>query len=73
LCIDIELLSSFRVHPFRGSGDLRFGNIRDSLLESIKALGGKKIRVFYFHTPDRKTPLEETAEGINKLYKEGLL
>lgn len=27
--------------------------------------------VYYIHAPDRKTPLEETLEGINELYKQG--
>jgi aflatoxin B1 aldehyde reductase len=52
---------------------LKAENVRNSLKESIKALGGKKIRILYLHTPDRSTPVEETAEVINELYKEGLL
>jgi aflatoxin B1 aldehyde reductase len=27
--------------------------------------------VYYIHAPDRKTPLEDTLEGINELYKQG--
>jgi len=48
-------------------------NVRKSLHESVKALGGLKIRVLFLHMPDRTTPFEETAEAINALYKEGHL
>lgn len=77
-----------RVHPAgfgrgSGSGDLKAASIRQSLLRSIEALGGgepelrtrssKKIRVFYLHAPDRKTPLEESVEAINELHQEDYL
>jgi predicted oxidoreductase len=67
------LINLDRVHPFRNGANLKAQSIRKSLNESIKALGDKKIRVLYLHGPDRRTPLEETAEAINALYKEGLL
>ena len=31
-----------------------------------------KVDIFYMHSPDKHTPLEETLEGINEAYKAGL-
>jgi aryl-alcohol dehydrogenase-like predicted oxidoreductase len=39
--------------------------------ESLKALNGSPIDIYYIHAPDRSVPFEETAETINELYKRG--
>ena len=39
--------------------------------ESLKALNGCSIDIYYIHSPDRSVPLEEIAETINELYKRG--
>jgi len=67
---DGEAVIDTKVNPL-GAGNLKAESVRGSLLESVKALGGKKIRIFYLHAPHRPTPLEETAEAVNSLYKEG--
>ncbi|CAG9990855.1 unnamed protein product [Clonostachys byssicola] len=38
---------------------------------SFGLLKTDKVDVYYIHAPDRKTPLEQTLEGINELYKQG--
>lgn len=40
-------------------------------MDSLKALGTKKIKLFYLHGPDRKTPYEDTLREVNKLHEEG--
>lgn len=37
---------------------------------SKKALGGT-VDIYYIHAPDPETPIEETLEGINEVYKTG--
>ena len=55
-------------------GNLSAESIEKSLRKSIEALGqGNKIRIFYFHMPDRNTPVEDSLAGVDKLHKEGLL
>lgn len=48
-------------------------NLRGAALKSIDAIAPHKINVYYLHAPDRSVPFEETCEGINKLYKDGLI
>jgi aflatoxin B1 aldehyde reductase len=47
-------------------------HLRENLMRSLKALGAKKLDMWYLHGPDRTTPYEETMRGVNDLYKEGL-
>ncbi|KAI1608491.1 aldehyde reductase [Exophiala viscosa] len=47
-------------------------NIVNTAKESIKKLGVKQVDIFYIHAPDKETPLEETLEGVNEVYKLGL-
>lgn len=46
-------------------------NIVSSAKESLKKLGVKQVDVFYLHSPDPDTPLEQTLEGVNEVYKTG--
>ncbi|EXJ83354.1 alcohol dehydrogenase [Capronia coronata CBS 617.96] len=46
-------------------------NIISSAKESLKKLGTKQVDIFYIHCPDPQTPLEETLEGVNEVYKTG--
>jgi len=43
-----------------------------SLKESLDTLGVEKVYIFYFHGPDRTTPVEEQLEAVDTLYKQGL-
>ncbi|EIM92034.1 aflatoxin B1-aldehyde reductase [Stereum hirsutum FP-91666 SS1] len=53
-------------------GDHRPERLKEFVAESIKALNGKKIRTLYLHAPDRTTPFEETARGMDEIYKAGI-
>jgi aflatoxin B1 aldehyde reductase len=46
-------------------------DLRENLLESLKALKTDQIDMWYLHGPDRTTPYEVTLEAVNELYKEG--
>lgn len=45
--------------------------LREKLMESLKALKCDKVDMWYLHGPDRTTPFAETLEEVDKLYKEG--
>lgn len=69
-----------KLYPTKGKGmswltpeewTLKPVDVRAGLMASLKALQTGKIDMFYLHGPDRETPLEETLEEVNKLYKEG--
>lgn len=47
-------------------------DVRQGLINSLKALKCDKIDLFYLHGPDRNTPFEDTLREVNKLYEEGL-
>ncbi|KAH7926258.1 Aldo/keto reductase [Leucogyrophana mollusca] len=53
-------------------GDFEAEGLRDSILESVKALGKCKIHTFYLHAPDRSVPIENTLRAVNDLHNEGL-
>lgn len=40
-------------------------DVRENLLKSLKALGQKKVDMFYLHAPDRTTPYELTLSEID--------
>ncbi|KAF2267274.1 Aldo/keto reductase [Lojkania enalia] len=40
--------------------------------DSLKRLQIKQVDILYLHAPDKSTPIEETIEGINEVYKKGL-
>lgn len=46
-------------------------SIIESVDASIKDLKTSPINVFYLHMPDRSTPFEDTAAGIDEAYKAG--
>ncbi|GAA5850050.1 hypothetical protein JCM8547_000994 [Rhodosporidiobolus lusitaniae] len=46
-------------------------SIRKWLEVQLKAIGTDCLDMWYLHAPDYSTPLEETAEAVNTLYKEG--
>ena len=52
-------------------GSLTFPKVIDGCNASLAALKQEKIDLFYFHGPDRQTPLEESCKAINQLYQEG--
>ena len=46
-------------------------DLRENLLNSLKALKAEKIDLWYLHGPDRSTPYEETLREVNDLHREG--
>ncbi|KAG0243239.1 hypothetical protein BGX31_010960 [Mortierella sp. GBA43] len=52
-------------------GGLNPARVKESLQESLDALKKDKVHVFYLHAPDYATPIEQTLEAVNDLYKQG--
>ncbi|GAA6032760.1 hypothetical protein JCM8097_000778 [Rhodosporidiobolus ruineniae] len=46
-------------------------SIRKNLDIQLKAIGTDSLDLWYLHMPDYSTPLEETLEAVDTLYKEG--
>ncbi|EXJ87230.1 alcohol dehydrogenase [Capronia epimyces CBS 606.96] len=46
-------------------------SIVSSAKESLRKLGVEQVDIFYIHSPDAQTPLEETLEAVNEVYKTG--
>ncbi|KAK5678431.1 hypothetical protein LTS10_008875 [Elasticomyces elasticus] len=57
--------------PGFSPGSLAYSKVIDNCNASLKALKQDKIDLYYFHGPDRKTPLEESCKAINALHQEG--
>ncbi|KAI1363282.1 Aldo/keto reductase [Xylaria arbuscula] len=61
-------------HPMRGTEKSYTHapeDVRQGLLDSLKALKTDKIEMFYLHGPDRKHSYEDTLRAVNDLHKEG--
>ncbi|KAK5689322.1 hypothetical protein LTR17_026339 [Elasticomyces elasticus] len=50
--------------PGFSPGSLSYDNVIKNATASLKALNQEKIDLYYFHGPDRKTPLEESCRAI---------
>jgi len=46
-------------------------NIVSSAKSSIEKLGVKQVDIFYIHSPDAQSDLEETLAGVDEVYKTG--
>jgi aflatoxin B1 aldehyde reductase len=57
--------------PGFSPGSLAFQKVIDNCNASLAALKQQKLDLYYFHGPDRKTPLEESLRAIDQLYREG--
>jgi aflatoxin B1 aldehyde reductase len=57
--------------PGFSPGSLAFQKVLDNCNTSLAALKQSKLDLYYFHGPDRATPLEESLRAINQLYREG--
>ena len=57
--------------PGFSPGSLAFQKVLDNCNASLAALKQSKLDLYYFHGPDRQTPLEESLRAINQLYREG--
>ena len=52
-------------------GSLSYQKVIDDCNASLAALKQDKIDLYYFHGPDRQTPLEESCKAIHQLHQEG--
>ena len=59
--------------PGFSPGSLTYRKVIDACNASLAALKQDKVDIYYFHGPDRQTPLEESCKAINQLYQEGKL
>lgn len=57
--------------PGFSPGSLAFQKVIDNCNTSLAALKQKKLDLYYFHGPDRKTPLEESLRAVDQLHREG--
>ena len=57
--------------PGFSPGSLSYDNVKKNCYASLKALGVSKVDIYYFHGPDRSTPLSESLRAANELYAEG--
>lgn len=64
--IDTKIIGGFS--PGTSKKDAIIVDTQDSL-DKVKI---KQFDILYLHSPDKDTPIEETLEGINEVYKKGL-
>ncbi|KAK4635730.1 Oxidoreductase sirO [Fulvia fulva] len=57
--------------PGFSPGSLSAEKVIANCKASLAALQQDQIELYYFHGPDRQTPLEESCKAINQLYQEG--
>lgn len=57
--------------PGFSGGSLAYQKVLDNCNASLAALKQSRIELYYFHGPDRQTPLEESCRAINQLHREG--
>ena len=55
--------------PGFSPGSLTYDKVTQSCEASLAALKQNKIDLYYFHGPDRQTPLEESCRAINDLHQ----
>ena len=48
---------------------LKYDSVLEQLNTSLKRLKKDSVDLFYLHAPDHNTPIEETLEAVNQLYK----
>ncbi|KAK4547091.1 hypothetical protein LTR36_001312 [Oleoguttula mirabilis] len=57
--------------PGFSAGSLSYQKVIDNCNASLAAMKQEKIDLYYFHGPDRQTPLEESCKAIHQLHQEG--
>lgn len=57
--------------PGFSPGSLAYQAVIDNCNKSLAALKQDSIALYYFHGPDRRTPLEESCKAIHELHQEG--
>ena len=56
---------------WEGLYDHTTSGVERSMNDSLKALGTKKVDLYYLHAPDRETPFKETVAALKKEYEQG--
>ena len=51
------------------SKGLKYDRVLEQLNSSLERLKKDCVDLFYLHAPDHNTPIEETLEAVNHLYK----
>ena len=77
----VKLLSDLKLQGMRidtkiypeTPGDHAPAKLKATFKDSLKAMNGQKIRVFYLHAPDRSVPFEDTLEAVDELHRAGYL
>jgi aflatoxin B1 aldehyde reductase len=57
--------------PGFSPGSLASQKVANACATSLAALKQEKIDLYYFHGPDRQTPLEDSCKAINDLHRAG--
>ncbi|PSK33984.1 hypothetical protein B9Z65_8310 [Elsinoe australis] len=52
-------------------GSLSYDRVLSNCNASLAALKQSRLDIYYFHGPDRRTPLEDSCRAINELYNQG--
>ena len=60
------MYNSCIILSFKG---LKYDSVLEQLNTSLKRLKKDSVDLFYLHAPDHNTPIEETLEAVNQLYK----
>lgn len=69
--VDNALKVATKANPW-GSDGLTKSSVARQMAESLKEMNLPSIDLFYLHAPDVRTPIEETLEAVQELYKQGL-
>ncbi|CAH3151635.1 unnamed protein product [Pocillopora meandrina] len=67
---DPKVFLATKANPWSDKG-LKYDRVTEQMNESLKRLKRDSVDLFYLHAPDHNTPIEETLEAVNQLYKEG--
>ncbi|XP_036414956.1 aflatoxin B1 aldehyde reductase member 3-like [Colossoma macropomum] len=59
-----------KANPLEGNS-LKPERLRFQLETSLKRLRTQSVDIFYLHLPDHQTPIQDTLQACNELYKEG--
>ncbi|XP_056398019.1 aflatoxin B1 aldehyde reductase member 2-like [Hyla sarda] len=70
LGLDAGVKMATKANPWEGK-TLKRQSVRDQLETSLQRLNMSSVQIFYLHAPDHQTPVEETLEACQELYKEG--
>jgi len=67
---DPKMFVATKANPWSEKG-LKYDRVLEQLNESLGRLKKGCVELFYLHAPDHNTPIAETLEAVNHLYKEG--